>query len=118
MGINQKRFRDHLDAEKAQVEEELAGIEKKLENKGDYTLGEGDPTIYDWEMNLVRRRDLFAKQSELNQALRRLETGQYTVCSTCSEEIEEERLELLPATTSCSRCAHRGRSGRPERRTA
>jgi DnaK suppressor protein len=115
---SKKQFRDRLNAEKAQTDEELAGVEKRLENKGDYTLGEGDPSIYEWEMNLARRRELRAKQSELNQALERLQSGQYTVCSICGEEIEEARLELLPTTTVCSRCARGGRTDRSPRKGA
>jgi RNA polymerase-binding transcription factor DksA len=48
----------------------------------------------------------------INRALARLESGQYTVCSVCGEEIEHGRLEAVPYTDRCSSCA---RSERPAR---
>lgn len=116
--VDDTRFRDRLLAERAQVELELASVESRLENKGDYTLGEGDPAIYEWEMNLARRRELLAQQADLNRALQRLDAGQYRICSLCEREIEEARLELLLTTRTCSECARGGRYGRPARRIA
>ncbi|MBW3535845.1 MAG: TraR/DksA C4-type zinc finger protein [Gemmatimonadetes bacterium] len=41
----------------------------------------------------------------LLDALRRLERGDYGACSRCGGAIEDERLELLPATERCAACA-------------
>ncbi len=41
----------------------------------------------------------------LKQALVRLDNGVYVSCASCGNEIESERLELLPATTVCATCA-------------
>lgn len=112
-----RQFRKRLLAEKTQVEMELGVLEQELENKGDYSLGEGDPAIYEWEMNLARRRELRSKLIELDEALQRLDAGKYTVCAVCGLEIEEGRLELLPATKVCSRCARGGRGARRPRST-
>lgn len=49
-----------------------------------------------------------ASQQELvmiNNALKRIDSGEYFICSNCGEEIPPERLELLPFTSHCVNCA-------------
>ncbi len=38
-------------------------------------------------------------------AVRRLADGQYGLCTNCGTPIEEKRLELIPETPFCSKCA-------------
>ncbi|MGM9335881.1 TraR/DksA family transcriptional regulator [Streptomyces murinus] len=42
---------------------------------------------------------------ELDQALERVERGQYGKCAGCGGTIPPERLEIRPATALCVRCA-------------
>jgi len=100
-----EQYRERLQKEIAEVERGLAEVELRLAEKGDYSLGEGDPAIYLWEMNLARRQRLQARMDELRQAMSRLERGTYEECSVCGGQIETDRLELLPTTRVCSRCA-------------
>lgn len=41
----------------------------------------------------------------IDAALKRIEAGEYGFCTRCGDEIGAERLELLPATPFCARCA-------------
>ena len=41
----------------------------------------------------------------LQEAIRRIDTGVYRVCSKCGEHIAPQRLEALPYTTTCISCA-------------
>ncbi len=50
--------------------------------------------------------------TRINRALTRLESGQYTVCSACGEQIETGRLEAVPYTDRCSSCARNERPAR------
>lgn len=43
----------------------------------------------------------------LDDALDRLEAGTYGTCDGCGTSIPPERLDALPATTTCVRCASR-----------
>jgi RNA polymerase-binding protein DksA len=43
--------------------------------------------------------------SRINQALERLERGEYTTCSQCGETINLQRLEAVPYTDLCIQCA-------------
>ncbi len=87
--------RARLLAERAEVLKELEQLNARLEVKGDYELGEGDPMIYQWELNLALRE--------------RAELGLYGRCERCGKPIEPERLAVLTHTTVCSQCAQRRR---------
>lgn len=98
-----------LQGELAEAQEELARLEKKLENRPDFGLGEGSPSIYEWEMNLALRERALAKIASLEESLKSLSEGAYGRCERCGEQIEPERLEILPDTKLCSKCAQKAR---------
>ena len=43
--------------------------------------------------------------ARIRAALGRMEAGEYGFCVRCGERVAEARLDLLPATPFCSRCA-------------
>lgn len=43
--------------------------------------------------------------TQINRALERIENGTYTACSSCGEDISLERLQAVPYTNLCIRCA-------------
>ncbi len=51
---------------------------------------------------------------EINAALVHLDQGTYGVCEECGKRIARERLEALPWTSHCIRCAERLQSGQEE----
>jgi RNA polymerase-binding transcription factor DksA len=101
--------RARLLAERAHVLEELESLRARLETKGDYGLGEGDPMIYQWELNLALLERAEQHLAEIEEALEQLDMGIYGQCEKCDRPIEQERLALLPHTTLCSQCAQRRR---------
>lgn len=46
-----------------------------------------------------------AEIEDIKHALRRMEEGEWEYCESCGEKIREERLEALPTTRYCIRCA-------------
>jgi DnaK suppressor protein len=94
-----------LEQELTRAEEELALINQKLEEKGDFGLGQGASTVYEWEMNLALRESAEAKIKSIKLALDRLYQGDYGLCEACGEPIDPDRLEILPHTTLCVQCA-------------
>lgn len=100
-----KRAKERLQLQLEQAQDELRRLESKLKNEADYGVGEGDPRIYEREMNLVLRRGAEAKVSSIQAALDRLKEGKYGLCARCGREIEPERLAILPDTDRCARCA-------------
>lgn len=41
----------------------------------------------------------------LRRALQRMETGAYTTCTSCGDDIAPARLQAVPTTTLCRDCA-------------
>lgn len=101
--------RERLQAERAEVLEDLEQLNNRLETKGDYELGEGDPMIYQWELNLALRERARQHLAEIDEALAQLDMGIYGRCERCGNPIESERLAVLSHTTVCSQCAQRRR---------
>jgi DnaK suppressor protein len=97
--------REHLERRLQETREELAQLDERLESRGDYGLGRGDPLIVRWELNLALREEIERKVEQLEEALKRLEAGDYGFCESCEQPIDPERLEVLPSTTLCIECA-------------
>ncbi len=60
-------------------------------------------------MAQAQERARTAEAARLDQALRRLEDGEYGWCVTCGEEIAAARLEVDPAAAVCVECAGGGK---------
>lgn len=43
--------------------------------------------------------------AQIKQAIARIDNGKYGICEVCAEPIGKERLEVLPYSTMCIRCA-------------
>jgi RNA polymerase-binding protein DksA len=41
---------------------------------------------------------------DINQALDRLESGTYGICTSCGENIQAERLNIMPSAAFCIEC--------------
>jgi len=100
-----KAMKGRLEAERDELQVQIAELDEDLEVKPDYTLGAGDPAVYQWEFNLALRNKAIEKLQAVNAALERMAAGSYGQCVRCGKDIEVERLELLPATSLCARCA-------------
>ena len=87
-----------LDATLHEIEEALdqpppRDAEDRATEREDDEVMEGLGTKGEREMAMIRA------------ALTRIEDGTYGDCVTCGERIGEARLDLLPATPYCRRCA-------------
>ena len=100
-----EKVRETLEAELAETMAELERLEKKLQVEVEYGLGEGDPIIYEREINMALRRRTTRKVRSLQDALKRFDEGTYGVCERCGREISAQRLEALPQARLCIECA-------------
>ena len=74
-----------------------------------------EPVSKDWEESATEREDVEVLEglgdagkreiAAIRAALRRMDEGEYGFCVKCGAEIPEQRLDLLPATPFCSKCA-------------
>jgi RNA polymerase-binding transcription factor DksA len=97
-----------LRIELARTKEQIARLEKELEDKPDYGLGEGDPAIVRWEMNQAMLEQSRERATNLEEALARLEQGTYGLCEKCGNSIHPDRLAVLPDARVCIECARAG----------
>jgi len=97
--------KSRLEQELQEALQELAEIEKRLEYRGDYSLGEGDPAIHTWEVNFVLSQRIEEKVNSIREALRRIEDGTYGICRRCRARIDRARLEIIPHAQLCIDCA-------------
>jgi len=99
--------RETLEKEVTETLAELDRLEQKLQVEVEYGLGEGDPIIYEREMNMALRRRARRKVKSLEDALKRLEEGTYGICEICRTEVSAQRLEVLPQARFCIECAQK-----------
>lgn len=103
--------RERVAARRASLERELASLaeEQALTSHDD----EHDPEGVTIAVQRAQLQGLLdaarVELTEVDRAAERLADGTYGRCATCGEPIAPERLEALPATTTCIGCATRRR---------
>jgi RNA polymerase-binding transcription factor DksA len=89
----------------SRTREQILKLEKALEVKPDYGLGQGDPAIVRRELNQALLQQCRERASNLEQALSRLAQGTYGICARCGGPIHPDRLAVLPDVRMCIDCA-------------
>lgn len=100
-------LKERLQQELEETEAEIASLVERLEGKGEYGLGKGDPGIYEWEMCLALKQRAENKARSLQISLRKAEEGGYGMCELCGRPIDPARLAILPETKRCISCAQK-----------
>jgi RNA polymerase-binding transcription factor DksA len=97
---------------KAQMQQRLAALKSRLSEISTELVVERSP---DWEDLATEREGDEVLEGmgnaglleirRIEAALARSETGDYGICATCGQDIEPERLDVLPDTPFCRSCA-------------
>ncbi len=74
--------------------------------------GEGGTLAIDRERDLALALQAISITEEIDDALRKLERGNYGTCETCGQNIMKARLEALPYARQCIACKTGGLSRR------
>ena len=106
----QEILKQRLEQSLRAAQAELEKIKDRLQDKGDYGPGTGDPLVVRWELNLARRERVETRIAELEEALERLEGGSFGLCQSCGRPIDVERLEALPQAELCIECARQAQN--------
>ena len=96
---------ESMNAELAAVAEAAAG--SNLDDEHD---PEGSTVAFEREQLAALRAHAQEQLVEIDAALMRLQQHAYGRCESCGQPIGDPRLEALPATRLCVRCAARRRS--------
>jgi RNA polymerase-binding transcription factor DksA len=97
---------------KAQMQQRLAALKSRLSEISTELVVERSP---DWEDLATEREGDEVLEGmgnaglleirRIEAALARIEAGDYGICATCGQDIEPERLDVLPDTPFCRSCA-------------
>ena len=74
--------------------------------------GDMGTEVYLQELNATLLENEEYLRGEVVAAMERLESGTYGACENCGRRILEVRLDLLPYTRFCTRCAEKLHSGK------
>lgn len=97
-------LRCELDALRAQI----SALEKNLEEKPDYGLGQGAPAVTQWELDQTLLRQFKERAANIERTLSQTIEATYGICEQCGKPIHPDRLAVLPDTRICIHCARAG----------
>jgi len=115
--MNTDTHKTKLEEEKKLLEGELGAI-GQVDKTGDWkavpeseinsqeVLDEGDlaDRAEDFEERSSKLDLLELRLNDVNKALEKLGGDDYGICERCQKEIEDDRLEVNPAATTCKDC--------------
>lgn len=117
-----EQIKGKLLEEKKALEKEIDFIENGIlrqsqqEASGElpYTDSEGNQGTFTFERERDLTLDVNVKDilSRVNNALKRIDLGTYGKCASCSKNIEEGRLEVLPYADLCISCKENEERGK------
>jgi DnaK suppressor protein len=89
------------------LQAELSGVVADAEDaNGDDEHDPEGPTIaFERARVTALLADAHSHLADFNEALARLDSGNYSICATCHRTIPKERLDALPACRTCVECA-------------
>ena len=111
----QDRFRRRLEEEQQRLQEMIRDIEAEREEvrltetssdrSPDPNTAEGGSLAFEMEKELSILQNTRDILSKVEDAMTRIDDGTYGICDVCGEAIPVARLEALPYTKMCVRCA-------------
>jgi DnaK suppressor protein len=103
--INEDDVRKSLLAKREQLVRRVGGTQAT--ERQEVAEGQNDNAQL-WEVSDVRDdldNQASSELDQVNQALARLDAGEYGECTSCGEPIADARLKALPYATLCIKCA-------------
>jgi len=110
----QEDVRERLVAEREQVRERVAKLERDLssltrarrsESDDDEHDPEGETLSSQWSLRAGLLDDARDALRQADAAMERLDAGTYGICVVCRQEIPEGQLEARPFREQCVACA-------------
>ena len=104
-GMNPDEARTTLEAKLAEIDAEMAEMEKPPTDQGSISfgkrIGEGTSMAIDRMAQVAVHDRMQLTRAEVVRALEKLDEGSYGRCDVCGKEIREGRLEALPWAVLC-----------------
>ncbi len=115
-----QQFKDSLLKEKEILETELKKFAQKdskskddwdtkypnfgQANSGSNIAEEAADEVEEYATLLPIEHNLELRLRDVNDALKKIETGKYGLCEKCGNDISSERLEVYPEAKKCQNC--------------
>ncbi len=102
-------FRKTLDTQKISIQQSLTQESNLLQTYSDSTpdfLDAAEITIAQ-EQRIAWINVLKERQNQIEEAILRIETGKFGICTRCGKEIETDRLNAKPYASYCINCKKR-----------
>lgn len=101
-------FKNRLVKEQKLIKERLHSLEKEPFTSED-VIEANSATTDSWQATLYSLKEAIKVKSvrllnDTEQALLRLERGNYGRCERCGKEIDQARLQILPSASFCIAC--------------
>lgn len=97
-------LKERLEAERIQVQAELARLRGILKNRLDPDAEEAASELTEINTVLSIIHEERRKLQDIEHALQQVQEGVYGVCERCGQPIDPERLEAVPESTYCFNC--------------
>jgi len=112
-----ERYREQLVGRKAAITASYYEYRDRSQSFGD----DGTQDVADQASNSYNKEFFLSLSQEhrnrikmIDEALRRIERGDYGICANCGDEIEPRRLNAVPWSTLCLRCQEAIDQQRPQ----
>jgi len=97
--------------ERNEIFSNLVADEEILNNNSDYVEDSGELAFDNLDKDIIAKISNQEKETirQMDKALKRIEAGEYGICTQCGANIGFERLEVLPYIQICKDCALKGK---------
>ena len=106
--MNTDQIKNKLEDMRKDLEERQTRIAKHTRHRDEplsADFAEQATELENGETLVALDREIQDEIKRIEQALRRLEEGNYSTCVSCGGEIAEKRLEAIPHASQCIDCA-------------
>ncbi len=103
--MDQAKLRKQLLDAKAELETRVTTIHRHARNPLDANSAEQAAQLGNVEVVSALETEAVEELADIKTAIQRLETGNYGICTSCGEEIGDQRLAVRPESLECVDCA-------------
>jgi RNA polymerase-binding protein DksA len=106
--VNTDQIKNKLEDMRKDLEERQTRIAKHTRHRDEplsADFAEQATELENGETLVALDREIQDEITRIEQALRRLEDGNYSTCASCGSDIAEKRLEAIPHASQCIDCA-------------
>jgi len=109
MAVSYQTIKKELESTRQQLNQELQQFEANSHADMSYSshMADEGSMAFDQARDLALKGNLERKLQDVEEALKRLDTGLYGVCKECGQNIDPARLKALPHTLYCLDCQRR-----------